>query len=62
MIKICDECGKEFEAKSSRNRFCRGPHYQTCVICGKVFEYTCSPNDKPLTCSKACRQELKKTE
>lgn len=60
MIKICDECGKEFEAKSSRNRFCRGPHYQTCVICGKVFEYTCSPNDKPLTCSKACRQELTK--
>lgn len=59
MIKICDECGKPFEARSTTTRFCKGPHIQICAVCGKSFEYTCTPLDKPATCSKECRKIYK---
>lgn len=38
MKKICPECGKEFETKSSRMKYCNGPHYRICATCGKIFE------------------------
>lgn len=39
-IKNCAYCGKEFEAVSKKQKYCKGPHYATCPICGKVFEIT----------------------
>ena len=58
-IKICKECGKDFKPKNGRQIFCDGPHISTCVICGKEFEYTCSPKEKPKTCSKECQEKLR---
>lgn len=60
MKKICEECGKEYEAKTSRQRFCPGPHKQVCVICGKEFEYTTTPREKPHTCCMQCKMEYMK--
>lgn len=60
MIKICEECGKQFETRTGRQRFCKGPHYNICAICGKEFEYSCIPTDKPNTCSKTCRKLYRK--
>lgn len=60
IVKKCDECGREFNAKTSKQRFCPGPHKQICAICGKEFEYTCIPNDKPQTCSKECKAIYRK--
>lgn len=59
MIKQCEECGAEFEARSHNQRFCKGPHVQTCAICGKEFTYSCTPVDKPQTCSKVCKQKYR---
>lgn len=59
-IKICDECGAEFVPKTARQRFCKGPHLQICKVCGAKFEYSCSPVDKPNTCSKKCKEEYRK--
>lgn len=59
MKKYCDECGIEFEAKTSRQRFCKGPHVAKCAICGQEFQYLCSPVDRPNTCSKVCKQKFR---
>ena len=45
---------------NSKQRFCRGPHTYNCEVCGKLFEYYCSPTDKPHTCSKECKYEYMK--
>ena len=58
--KICKECGKEFTPKCGTQVYCTGPHTSICVICNKKFEYTCSPNEKPKTCSIKCQGELRK--
>lgn len=52
----CQECGKEFTPKSGTQRYCSGPHYTECIICGKRIEYSCSPKEKPKYCSKDCRE------
>ena len=54
LTKICKWCGKEFHPKSARDIYCEGPHYQTCVICGKQFELHCALNKPTHTCSKHC--------
>lgn len=56
--KICQECGKLFQPRRKDQKFCKGPHTSTCVICGEEFEYTCSPNEKPHTCSKECKYKF----
>ena len=56
--KICQECGKLFQPRRKDQKFCKGPHIAICVICGKEFEYTCSPNEKPHTCSKECKYKF----
>lgn len=58
--KICPECGKKFMPKNGFQKYCNGPHYTKCVICGKTFSYTVRPNEKPKTCSKECQTELRK--
>lgn len=64
MIKICEYCGKEFEAKNSRTRYCSGPHYMTCPICGKEYEVkdTYKLDKPPTTCSQKCKvKKIKQT-
>ena len=60
VIKVCPECGKEFEAARAYQVYCKGPHTTKCVVCGKEITYTCRPTDKPKTCSIECREILKK--
>ena len=40
LSKKCEYCGKEYIPKSNNSKYCPGPHYATCPICGKVFEIT----------------------
>lgn len=63
-IRVCEECGREFEVKPGRSghpRFCYGDHYRNCAICGKEFLV---PRDKlgnkaaPL-CSPECVRKAK---
>ena len=58
-LKICKECGREFISNQASHVYCSGPHHTTCVICGKEFEYTCSPKEKPNTCSRECQEVLR---
>ena len=55
-MKICEECGKLYQPRRKDQRFCKGPHSTVCKVCGKSFEYTCIPTEKPNTCSKECRK------
>lgn len=57
MKKICKECGKEFEATSNRQVYCKGAHYRPCPVCGKLVAVTAFA-DPPRTCSYACMVEL----
>ena len=58
--KQCLECGKVFKPKNGFQKYCPGPHYTRCVICGKTIEYTCSPKEKPKYCSQTCINEGKR--
>lgn len=58
--KVCPECGKTFIPKNGYQKYCNGPHYTNCVICGKRFSYTVRPTEKPKTCSKECQTALRK--
>lgn len=63
MIKICQECGKEFEATNGMQKFCNATHFRTCVVCGKQFEvtrYHLTAKDARTTCSKECSALLRK--
>lgn len=61
MLKICENCGKEYEAKTNRSRFCSGACYTSnfckthsnaiCAFCGKPFWSKGSSN---LCCSEEC--------
>lgn len=59
MLKICEACGKEFEAKTKKQRFCNGDHYKLCDICGKSFLYNPRWKVAPHTCSKDCKNAYK---
>ena len=55
--RICPKCGKEFQPRRSNQQYCDGPHYKTCVSCGKKFVETPHNIDNQ-TCSEPCRQKL----
>lgn len=57
MIRKCEICGKEFEAKRYNQKFCKDQHYHTCVVCGKKFPITPYQISK-MTCSKECHDKL----
>lgn len=57
--RVCEECGKVFFPKQATQKYCLGPHVSTCVICGREFEYTCRPTEKPKTCSRICQEKLR---
>lgn len=49
----CKECGKEFIPNSSRQFYCKEPHYRPCPVCGKpvlVKQFS----DVPRACSMEC--------
>lgn len=47
MKKICKECGKEFEATNGRQKYCTGPHFRPCPMCGKQVEVKYLSDDTP---------------
>lgn len=55
LTKKCKWCGKEFHPNSVRDIYCEGPHYDTCVICGKQFEINVRGYSDKKTCSDECR-------
>lgn len=59
--RICAFCGKEFIATHPSQKYCKGPHYRKCEVCGKVFEFKIPANiaDARRTCSKKCATALK---
>ena len=63
--KTCDLCGKEFDTKYPRSRFCKGPHILHCVVCGRKVElkkdlghYTERYKSNSFCCSKSCSEKL----
>ena len=61
--KTCKFCGKIFEANNPRQSYCSGPHYDTCVVCGKQYEVPKSmlgDSTRAKTCSKECGAILRK--
>ena len=58
--KKCAECGKVFQPKSGTQRYCPGPHLAVCEFCGKSFQYSCSPKEKPRYCSQQCINDGKR--
>lgn len=58
--KKCAECGKVFQPKSGTQRYCPGPHVTICEFCGKSFQYSCSPKEKPRYCSQQCINDGKR--
>lgn len=63
ITRKCRYCGKEYTG-NFQQRFCEGPHYATCIICGRSFEinrslqaYKNNPNAN--VCSGECRKVAK---
>ena len=53
--RVCAYCGKEFLG-SGTSKYCEGPHYKKCAVCGKQFEVDVR-NIKE-TCSPGCASKL----
>lgn len=57
-VKKCKWCGAVFVPKSSRDVYCNSVHYQTCVVCGSLFEIDPRINAQVKTCSSECKKVL----
>lgn len=53
--KICEYCGKHFQGHPNE-KYCPGPHYKTCRICGKPYEIQPGISE-PEFCSSECRMK-----
>lgn len=63
MKKICEWCGKEFDAITGNQKFCKDIHYSTCVVCGNKFPISndmLNSKERKQTCSRKCTIELRK--
>ena len=58
--KVCQYCGKEYYHWNGKSKYCEGPHYATCVVCGKKFEFDISKGKIPNCCSKECTKALRR--
>lgn len=59
MIKVCKECGKEFETNHPTRKFCYDDHYRKCEACGKLFFVPPHKlNFETHSCSEKCRRDL----
>lgn len=56
--RACEYCGKLFTPKTKFDRYCSGPHYKKCEVCGKEFEFDILYYKGIKTCSKECRYKL----
>ena len=57
MLKVCKECGKEFETNRKYANLCNGEHIRTCIVCGKDFPVSHQQiRDNKRTCSRECTQ------
>lgn len=56
MIKVCENCHKEFETKSYNTKYCNECKHK-CIVCGKYIENIVK-NRK--CCSRECSQKLRK--
>ena len=56
VTRVCEYCGKEFHSPSNTAKYCEGPHYKKCEICGRDFKVDLSSgvslSDLPHTCSR----------
>lgn len=59
MIKICKECGKEFEATDGRQKYCNRQHFRPCPVCGKLIEVIHLSNPTP-KCSDCGKHRIRK--
>ena len=59
--RVCAYCGKEFIATHPSQKYCKGPHYRKCEVCGKEFEFKIPANiaDARKTCSRECANALR---
>ncbi len=63
MKKICEWCGKEFDAIANNQKFCKDMHYGTCIVCGNTFPISndmLNSKERKQTCSRKCSIELRK--
>ena len=60
MIKICKECGKEFEATNARQAYCSAKHYRPCPVCGELV-YAKYLSDPARRCDKCKGAKSSKT-
>lgn len=59
----CKFCGKLFTPTNGMQLYCNGPHYDHCVICGKLIEVPkerLGAKDRRKTCSSECQEILRK--
>lgn len=56
--RICKYCGNKFTSTSNTAKYCAGPHFKKCIVCGKDFEVDLTSGlgiqDLPKTCSSQC--------
>ena len=57
--KICELCGKSFTPSSNTQRYCQGPHYNKCPVCGKLVLLDQDLNYMRC-CSTECTNKLRK--
>lgn len=56
----CELCGKMFKPTSSMSRYCDGPHYKPCEVCGKDIEIPKGlVTNPPRCCSTECSNKLR---
>lgn len=56
ITKICELCGKEFQTKNPRAKYCKAEHYIPCPICGKPVKVKQFP-PIPRACSEECSKQ-----
>ena len=53
-VKKCELCGKLFHPRSNTSRYCDGPHFRPCPICGEPVEIERGHEYEPAKC---CSEE-----
>jgi hypothetical protein len=54
MLKVCEECNKEFEGTHNQ-KYCKRPHFRPCPVCNKLVNTPRSSlNYTDTVCSRAC--------
>ena len=54
--KKCEICGKLFTPSNNTSKYCEGPHYRPCPVCGRPVEFH-SIDDPVKCCSLECSKQ-----